>query len=59
MAAFSEEFLSENDFKAVLATFRCYEYGYLLLKNTIFVLDNMKKMHLYVKNQTEKSKVVE
>ena len=27
MAAFSEEFLSENDFEAVLATFCCYEYG--------------------------------
>ena len=28
MAAFSEEFLIENGFKVVLATFCCYEYGY-------------------------------
>ena len=26
MAAFSEEFLSENGFEAVLATFYCYDY---------------------------------
>ena len=35
MAAFSEEFLSENDYDAVLATFCCCEYGcvcYDLLK---------------------------
>ena len=25
MVAFSEEFLSENDFEAVLATFCCYD----------------------------------
>ena len=29
MATFSEEFLSENDFEAALATFCCYEYGYV------------------------------
>ena len=29
MAAFSEKFLSEKDFEAVLATFCCYEYGYI------------------------------
>ena len=29
MAAFSEEVLSENGFKAVSATFCCYEYGYV------------------------------
>ena len=29
MAAFSEEFLSEDDFEAVLATFSCYEYVYV------------------------------
>ena len=29
MAAFSEEFLSENDFEAVLATFCCCEHGYV------------------------------
>ena len=28
MAAFSEKFLSGNDFEAVLATFCCCEYGY-------------------------------
>ena len=38
MAAFSEKFRSENDFKAVLATFRCYEYGYLLLKTQYLFL---------------------
>ena len=27
MAASSENFLSENDFEAVLATFCCYGYG--------------------------------
>ena len=27
MAAFSEEFLSENDFETVLATFCCYDHG--------------------------------
>ena len=26
MAAFSEDFLSEDDFEAVLATFCCYDY---------------------------------
>ena len=46
MAAFSEEFLSENDFDAVLATFCCCEYGcvcYDLVKKTesAFILDNM------------------
>ena len=25
--SFCEEFISENDFEAVLATFCCYEYG--------------------------------
>ena len=29
MAAFSEEFLSENDFEAVLATLCYYEYVYV------------------------------
>ena len=29
MAAFSKEFLSENDFEAVLATFCYYEYAYV------------------------------
>ena len=28
MAAFGEEFLTENDFEAVLATFCCCEHGY-------------------------------
>ena len=27
MVAFCEEFLSENDFVAVLANFWCYDYG--------------------------------
>ena len=27
MAAVSEEFFSENDFEAVVATFCCYDYG--------------------------------
>ena len=27
MAASSENFLSEDDFDAVLATFSCYDYG--------------------------------
>ena len=27
MGAFSEDFLSEDDFEAVLATFCCYDYG--------------------------------
>ena len=27
MTAFSEDFLSEDDFEAVLATFGCYDYG--------------------------------
>ena len=31
MVAFSEEFLSENDFEAVLATFCFYEYGYVVM----------------------------
>ena len=46
MAAFSEEFISENDFEAVLATFCRYEYGYvychnLLKRQLTFILDNM------------------
>ena len=27
MAAFRDEFLSENDFETVLTTFWCYDYG--------------------------------
>ena len=27
MTVFSEEFLNENDFEAVLPTFCCYDYG--------------------------------
>ena len=46
MTAFSEEFLSENDFEAGLATFSCYEYGYvycydLLKRQSTFILGNM------------------
>ena len=44
MAAFSKEFLSENDFEAVLATFYCYEYGY------VYCYDLLKRdnQHLFL-----------
>ena len=44
MAAFSEEFLSENDFEAVLATFCCYEYSY------VYYYDLLKRnnQHLFL-----------
>ena len=44
MAAFNEEFLSENDFEPVLATFCCYEYDY------IYCYDLLKRhnQHLFL-----------
>ena len=44
MAAFNEEFLSENDFEAVLATFCCCEYGY------VYCYDSLKRhnQHLFL-----------
>ena len=42
MAPFSEEFLSENDFKAVLTAFCCYEFVSTLLRQL--------RRSLYMKN---------
>ena len=35
MAVFSEEFLHEDDFEAVLITFCCYECGYVYCYNLL------------------------
>ena len=51
MATFSEEFLSENDFEAVLATFCCYDYGDSAAKAVQVIVTDQKYYHncsLYV-----------
>ena len=51
MATFSEEFLSENDFEAVLAIFCCYDYGDSAVKAVQMIVTDQKYYHncsLYV-----------
>ena len=45
MAAFSEKFLSENNFEAVLATFCCYEYGVNVSETVANIVTGQKGYH--------------
>ena len=51
MAVFSEEFLSESEFEAVLATFCCYDYGVKASEAVERIATNQQDYHkcsLYV-----------
>ena len=42
---FCEEFLSENDFEAVLATFCCYDYGANASEAVLKIATDQKDYH--------------